>query len=104
MMHLKDKGTHTIEVCFSGSGDDGGIDDVYCYDHASKNINIREKTRNLDEIFYRIIHSHADTTGDWINNEGGYGTLTINLEDNSYEMDLNLRCIDSTSWDEQIFI
>lgn len=104
MMYLKDKNVHTIEICFSGSGDDGGIDDIEYYDHLGERIRIREKTKELDSIFYEIIHDHSDTEGDWINNEGGYGTLTINLEDNIYEMDLNLRCIDSTSWDEEIFI
>jgi len=103
-MCLKDKDVHTIEIAFSGSGDDGGIDEVVSYDHNTKIINTRETIRKLDDIFYQIIHEHADSTGDWINNDGGYGTLTINLEHNSYEMDLHLRCIDSTSWNEQIFI
>ena len=32
LMYLKDKGVHTITAEFSGSGDDGAIDDIQLYD------------------------------------------------------------------------
>ena len=32
---------------------------------------------------------------DWWNNEGGYGTLLVDLEEGSYEIEVNIRITDT---------
>lgn len=104
-MYFKDQGTHTIYVHFSGSGDDGGIDEVEFWDHNDKSIGIaRDNYYDIEGQFYSMINSHTALEGDWINNDGGYGELIINLEKNEYEVEVHFRREESYAWDNQPFL
>jgi len=50
-----------------------------------------EEYTKIEDAFYRLFDQ---SMGDWVNNDGGYGMLTINLEDGSYTNEVNYRTIE----------
>jgi len=103
--YLKDLGGKWITVEFSGSGDDGAIDDVELRDHLETYIPCKIGISSmLEEVFYNCIDDLAQWEGDWINNDGGYGTLTVDLEHNMYELSISFRTTYDASWDDQSFV
>ena len=106
-LKLKDHNVSRIVVEFSGGGDDGGIDDVQYYlDKEEFNCLNKDPlagNSNSDDFFYRMIDQQTQYTGDWVNNDGGWGTLTINLEDNVYEVECNFRTSEHHQWDPEPF-
>ena len=82
---LRDHNVAKVEVNYSGGGDDGMIDDMDFYDMDGNNIDNINIDDCLEEYFYSYICRHVQW--DWINNDGGYGALTIDLTTN--ELDIN---------------
>lgn len=82
---IKDKGYNKLQVCYSGSGDSGAIDDIdLLNDTNSISIeNMIENTDFIKEWLYEVI-DEAIENRDWWNNDGGYGNITINL--NTFEL------------------
>ena len=73
----------SLSIEYSGSGDDGSIEDVEFYDRKGKIINI-----SSDDLIYK----HVSTAGWWItedvapgfeNNEGGQGDIKIKKDHQS---------------------
>ena len=88
-------GISYVEFSYSGSGDDGAIDDI-CFLNINKdNINLNENSYiNIDDIKYNILEDTADELlcqiTDWWNNDGGYGDLTLNTLDGTYSIQNNV--------------
>lgn len=108
-MKVKDQGVNRIIINFSGSGDSGDIDDIEYYqenEEISSSIQIKDSDENvLRDFAYDIISSKVDTVGDWVNNEGGYGNVEIDVETNHYTLNYSQRTTEDYDWsDMQLFI
>lgn len=73
-----------IECEFNGGGDEGSIADVGFF--KAENVAIKEPAEA--EKFHDLAYALLDAWGwDWINNEGGSGTLTIYCETKRVRID-----------------
>jgi hypothetical protein len=93
VVFLKDRGVKQIRVTYEGSGDSGAIDNVLYYDkeddeYYSSQLNISESQH--DDI-QNLAYPMLDGIEDWYNNEGGYGTITIDLDEFIYNIQNNIR-------------
>jgi hypothetical protein len=91
-------GVANMEADFSGAGDSGEINDIRFYKVASgitsSEIDSKDIPDNLHEEARQIANTIiAKLSGDWWNNDGGYGSVEVdfvngkvNLEGNYYEM------------------
>lgn len=99
MMHLQDIGVNEIRVEYSGSGDSGGIEDTSFY-HRNSNIDVYGDTLNdkVDPAIITIIEDAAylklNEIEDWWNNEGGWGSMIINVPSGEYTINNNIRITD----------
>jgi hypothetical protein len=86
---LAEKGVKTVIMRYSGGGDSGSIEEIEAEDRYEKTINESELKRwneiklALEEWGYKRLEN---TEGDWINNEGGSGTFTIQVPSGDYEL------------------
>lgn len=93
VVFLKDRGVAKITVTYEGSGDSGSIDNVLYYDkeddeHYSSQLDITESQHNdIQNLAYPML----DGIEDWYNNEGGYGSITIDLDEFTYDIENNIR-------------
>ena len=82
---LKDHNVELVEIHYDGGGDDGMISDVAYYgDECEKeqkrelrSNDLKKLQNNLDHYYYQILCNNIDW--DWVNNEGGYGHMVIDL-------------------------
>jgi hypothetical protein len=93
VVFLKDRGVKQIRITYEGSGDSGAIDNVLYYDkeddeYYSSQLNINESQH--DDI-QNLAYPMLDGLEDWYNNEGGYGTITIDLDEFIYNIQNNIR-------------
>lgn len=59
----------------------------------------------LRDIAWALINEKVDSVGDWVNNEGGFGTITIDVEEKTYDLNYSQRTIEDYDWsDEMLFI
>ena len=116
---LKLLNVHAFRINFEGSGDDGQIDEIEFY-NANENINIPNDMiswvyteygqepkdakvtihKAIEDLGYKML----DETGhDWYNNDGGYGTIDVTLEDEegrpSVHMEMNIRYTSEDQYD-----
>ena len=89
----KDAGAVMIAAEFSGSGDDGDIDDIICYTDDKYNelydkVFDSSEDHILKDYLYKILNNAIGVHGDWINGEGGYGTLYWDIIYNTYNVEL----------------
>lgn len=93
VVFLKDRGITKIIVTYEGSGDSGSIDNVLYYDkeddeHYCTQLGITESQHNdIQNLAYPML----DGIEDWYNNEGGYGGITIDLDEFTYDIENNIR-------------
>jgi hypothetical protein len=108
---LKLLNVHAFRINFEGSGDDGQIDEIEFY-NANENINIpndmiswvyteygqepKDRKVTLHKAIEDLGYKMLDEAGhDWYNNDGGYGTIDVTLEDEdsrpSVHMEINIR-------------
>jgi hypothetical protein len=77
---LKDAGVTRVEIRYDGGGDSGQVDDV---EFEGDNIDVRsihdKFEGDLQELGCHILEQHYNH--DWYNNDGGYGSIVINLTD-----------------------
>ena len=109
LMNCKHLGVVEISIEFSGSGDSGDIDDIYFRTEKDSYEYIDMPDKKAEELIrdfaWDIIQSKVDTVGDWVNNEGGYGTITIDVENNTFNLDYSQRTTEDYDWsDEMLFI
>tara|TARA_Y100000389_G_scaffold199476_1_gene237924 strand:- start:276 stop:683 length:408 start_codon:yes stop_codon:yes gene_type:complete len=109
---LKDNGVNFVGCYYEGGGDSGAIeyytffneefnmrwDDNYALDY-SENGNmdstIDQKLKHsvetqLEDLFY----NELNTIEDWWNNDGGYGSMLLNLETMEFKINNNVRYTD----------
>ena len=67
---------------------------------------INEESIDLfKDIAWQIINEKVDAVGDWVNNEGGYGHLEIDVYKKTYDLTYSQRTTEEYDWsDEFLFI
>ena len=87
---IKDHNISNIEVDYSGGGDDGCIDDVRFEDHNENKIDVfmePEVSSEWDDLLYDMLSNNIEW--DWINNDGGYGQMTIDCTKTPWKVNIN---------------
>lgn len=85
LLQLEDSGLTSFEVDFSGSGDSGDIDERRYF---KDNENIKPDDHIVDfceKIENIIIDDYYSY--DWYNNDGGRGTLIVNILEKTWEIE-----------------
>lgn len=99
LFNLAAQGYSHIRVQYSGGGDSGAIDSIIAYPTGS--VMVDEDTQkvidydedrsvaDLDEELFKVIENSIyvqilNSADDWYNNDGGGGTLWVDLRDASY--------------------
>jgi len=85
LQKLRDHNVARLEVIYSGGGDDGMIDEIDAYDINDKRIEGLSINDDLENFFYSYICENVEW--DWINNEGGWGVLVINIVNGEISID-----------------
>ena len=106
LLKAKDQGIKEIKINFSGSGDSGDIDDVEFYTFNGGYITPKEvDTDTFINLAWGLIAEKVDPVGDWVNNEGGYGNITIYAETGKYDIEYSQRTTEDYDWgDCSLFI
>ena len=100
---LKDHGIAKIIAEFDGQGDSGEVHDITFYDINHNYIDF-DVCNILEDYIYKLIEECVnDYGGDWVNNDGGYGNVNIDLKNKTVEIDYNQRTIDEYAWSSSIF-
>lgn len=86
MLAVSEQGIEKIEVEFSGAGDSGDIDEWRYLDSEGDEIYpSNQVVEVIKRIGERIINNHYSY--DWYNNEGGRGTLHIDLKEKTWDIE-----------------
>lgn len=92
VLFLKDRGITSIHVEYEGSGDSGSIDGISYYKGEDEhNINDLDISDEMHEKLINLCYPMLDNIEDWYNNDGGYGTVTIDLDTLHYDIANNIR-------------
>lgn len=105
LLALKDRGVKSISINFSGSGDSGDIDDIEFTDMNDNNSwsdayqadNPQEFENKIRDLFFDFVDNQACRHGDWVNNEGGYGTMHIDVLTGKWDLDYHQRTTEEYS-------
>lgn len=66
--------------------------------------NPNQTEEQIRDLFYDKVDYEACKHGDWVNNEGGYGNMTINTDTGSFELQYYQRTVESyTSEGDSVF-
>ena len=77
---LKDAGVTSVEIRYDGGGDSGQVEDVEFYGDNIDDADLNSKFEgDLQDLGTHLLEQHYDY--DWYNNDGGYGTISIELID-----------------------
>ena len=94
-----------MTASFDGGGDDGEIyemetviNDTY---YAIGEFLIPEDVDFLRDECYDFLHKTVETGYDWVNNEGGFGQIFIDVQTQSFTVDYNQRTTEEHSWSDQ---
>jgi hypothetical protein len=123
--HLKLLNVHHFTIEFEGSGDDVQIDHIQFFTTEDDYLDVPEDTiswvytelnttqgeikpveqkttllKACEDLGYQML----DEAGhDWVNNDGGYGTITVTIDDGtgkpSVNMDIKIRYTDEDQYD-----
>ena len=87
----KDAGATWLRVEFDGSGDDGDINDIFMQtekdDWDSEIDELHDPDYIMKDFLYDKVNKAVGMYGDWVNSEGGYGTLWWDLTHNTFTVD-----------------
>lgn len=83
--HLQ--GYNELIIRYDGAGDSGSIDEIELIGNNSRNLK-GDESNIIEEAFNAFF---MDLTSDWYNNDGGYGEVSINLENGQFEIETNIR-------------
>ena len=93
---LKNMGITELVAQYDGSGDSGSIEHVYCEDEDANTINVDDDILSkVEEMLYNVLSD--DYQYDWYNNDGGYGTVRINIEEKTWNVDGAIRNVEDAS-------
>ena len=115
---LRENGVRRVTVTFDGSGDSGSIDDVEYGDAAIDGSTlmveieimhrvlqagrwvtsrVREQ-KDLDTAIEELTDDYlAETNVDWYNNDGGFGELTIDVDEGTVALEVSVRFTESST-------
>jgi hypothetical protein len=104
---LKSIGVVDIQVEFDGGGDNGNVDSItYNGLLSDKEYNEMEAPANFPDLLtamqtikatlsqlvdYWSYDLLGETDHDWVNNDGGYGSMTIKVDAGTARVDMNIR-------------
>jgi hypothetical protein len=92
VLYLKDRGVTKIEVEYAGSGDSGSIDGINYYKgEDSFSYSDLDISHDMDDKLQNLCYPMLDNIEDWYNNDGGYGTITIDLDKLHYDIANHIR-------------
>ena len=98
VLFLKDLGVTKILVFYEGSGDSGSIDNIEYYTGENgETVHFKHDLNISDEMHQKLInlcYPMLDNIEDWYNNDGGYGTVTIDLDTLHYDIANHIRYTD----------
>ena len=92
-MALQEKEVARIEIRYDGAGDSGAIDSSFFYDAKANEIDLPEYNAEAESIGYHILERYYDV--DWYNNDGGHGSIFIDISDQTWNIDGYYRTIES---------
>jgi hypothetical protein len=93
---LKNMGITELVGEYNGGGDSGSIETVYGKDKEDEIIYLdTDAESKAEEMLYEILSDNYDY--DWYNNDGGYGTVRINIEDKTWNVDGIVRSIEEAN-------
>lgn len=95
MMALKDLGITKIQVDYSGGGDSGQIDDITFMGKDDKSLEVPSDTKDQVEKYAYYLLEDVE---DWYNNEGGWGQINIDVINNTYHIENNIRTVEYESY------
>jgi hypothetical protein len=108
---LRSLGIKKVYIHFNGSGDDGDIEDIEFENDSQSNGQYDTVTTlnpthigKLKDLAYDMIDDKVNNEygGDWINNDGGYGNICLDIDKNEYTLDYNQRTTDEVNWSGEI--
>lgn len=105
LLKAQDRGIRTIQIEFSGSGDSGDIDEVDFLNYEDNSVTLPESIISVEvftDLAWEIISDKVDSVGDWVNNEGGFGNIIIDVEKKSYDLNYSQRTTEDYDWSDQM--
>ena len=105
---LKDQGIKSLIIRFDGSGDDGEVYDLEGWDVEDDHYDIytlidTEDCDFIKNFTYTLLDKDVQSQYDWVNNDGGFGSVTIDVVDQTYDIDYNQRTTEEYSWHNKLF-
>ena len=95
---LSDEGATAMEIYYQGGGDSGWIEEI----HTDNELQLDNKEISIiEEYAYSLLGNNLEF--DWINNEGGYGWLRINLEEAEFDIEGYARTVESDDATGKLF-
>tara|TARA_R110002167_G_scaffold186586_6_gene387695 strand:+ start:49 stop:444 length:396 start_codon:yes stop_codon:yes gene_type:complete len=112
LFELKNLDIKTAYINFNGGGDDGDVDDIefenYNREISKPKINhwteIEEPSddvmKDIRDWAYDVIDNYVSDEygGDWVNNDGGYGSIVLDIENETYALNYSQRTTEDMSW------
>lgn len=90
--HLRLAGAHQITIDFYGQGDSGEIQEISCNE---LDLTVKcpgdKENRTYHEMLLDVGYAYLEDKEDWVNNEGGYGSLILNLNQRTIHCEMNIR-------------
>jgi hypothetical protein len=100
ILKLKDLDIEEIVVEFSGSGDSGDIDEINYNTINGNSIDVDDLIHTkIENLAWKILQK-IDSVGDWVNNEGGFGTLYIYTEKSTFTLEYHQRTTEEHNWED----
>jgi hypothetical protein len=85
---LKDAGVTSVDIRYDGGGDSGQVEDVEFYGDNLDSSALNDMFEgDLQDLAYHILEDHYNY--DWYNNDGGYGEIRIDFEEDTPEITIN---------------
>ena len=87
---IKDHNIASIEVDYSGGGDDGCLDEVRYEDIDGNNVDVKlegDVEAEWDDLLYNMLSENIEW--DWINNDGGHGQMIIDCTKTPWDVKIN---------------
>lgn len=98
-----DHGIEKVIADFDGQGDSGEVHEYSFYD-IDDNLIHYKVNQELEDYIYSLVEDCVNSYGgDWVNNDGGYGNVTINVKDKVINANYYQRTTDEYGWSSLIF-
>ena len=109
LFELRSIGVNKLYIYFDGCGDNGDIGDIEYFDILDQHRTSEYITSSSDiddrlrDWSFELINEYTDSHGfDWINNDGGFGHIVIEVESGEYKLNFSQRVTEDMSWEGTI--